>query len=186
MTDDEVSTEALLVVVGSDLHDEPGTSLGRRIKRRANCIRSGTKLGRRRRQSYPESRRSFSSRQTSISPAKDMSTAPTALPPVKVKLLSWAATPDPGSLPLPMPRARPMRSQTRKIQTASTFPVNSGRRHHARFRLCQAAQLTKNRMCRPSSCMTGSKVSTSVDGKNPERFASANKPKAKKLSMHSL
>jgi len=34
--------------------------------------------------------------------------------------------------------------------------------------------------------MTGSKVSTSSSGKNPERRASSNRPKAKKLSMHSL
>ena len=48
---DEVSTEALLVLVGSDLHQETGITLGRRMKRRANRIRRGTKLGRRRRES---------------------------------------------------------------------------------------------------------------------------------------
>jgi len=48
---DEVSTEALLVLVGSDLHQETGTTLGRRMKRRANRIRRGTKLGRRSRES---------------------------------------------------------------------------------------------------------------------------------------
>ncbi len=86
----------------------------------------------------------------------------------------------------PTPRARPMRSRTRKTHTAATLHQNHGRRHHARLRRCQATQLTKNRMCRASSCMTGSKVSTSSGGKKRERCASANRPKAKKLSMHSL
>ncbi len=49
----------------------------------------------------------------------------------------------------------------------------------------QATQFTKNRMWRPSSAITGSKVSTNSSGKKPERLAVSNRPKAKKLSMHS-
>ena len=54
----------------------------------------------------------------SISAAADKSTAPTALLPVKVKLLSCGRRSRSGSPALPTPRAMPMRSQTRKTQTA--------------------------------------------------------------------
>ena len=78
-----------------------------------------------------------------------------------------------------------MRSQARNSQTAMTLSSNQGRRHIGIWRLCQATQLTKNRMWRASSCTTGSKVSTSSGGKKPERRAASNRPKAKKLSTHS-
>jgi len=78
------------------------------------------------------------------------------------------------------------RSHNSTVQMPSTFASNHGRRHHGIVRRCHAAQLTKNRMWRASSCITGSKVSTSAGGKKPERRADSNSPKAKKLSMHSL
>src|SRR4029077_14507533 len=103
---------------------------------------------------------------------------PMDLPPVTVKLLScWA---------LPTCRANRLRSQARKHQTAATLQAKIGRRHHGRLRRCQAAQLTKKRMWRPSSWITGSNVSTSSGGKQTERLASSNRPKAKKLSIQSL
>ena len=79
-----------------------------------------------------------------------------------------------------------MRSHTRNTHTAATLAQNQGRRHHARLRRCHANQLTKKRIWRASSCITGSKVSTSSGGKKRERRATANNPKAKKLSTHSL
>jgi hypothetical protein len=48
---DEVSTEALLVLVRSDLQQATGTTLGRRMKRRTKRINRGTRLGRKRRES---------------------------------------------------------------------------------------------------------------------------------------
>src|ERR1700730_2310195 len=58
----------------------------------------------------------------------------------------------------------PMRSQTKKPQTATILAQKIRRRHSARLRRCQATQLTKKRMWRPSSCMTGSELSTKEGG----------------------
>src|SRR5260370_35043919 len=85
-----------------------------------------------------------------------------------------------------MPRAIPIRSQIKNAQTAEDFNMNQGLRHQGRVRRCHAAQLTKNRMWRVSSCITGSNVSMSSGGKYPERLATSNSPNAKKLSTHSL
>src|SRR5271157_1244799 len=186
MARDKLAAEPLFVLVGADFHDaaEPEFDPGK--KQRTNRRRHGTTVGRNSRGSYPERRRLFSARHTSISALTERSTAPTDLLPVRVKLLSWGIIPPSPSPAPPNPRAMPIRSQTRKAQTARILAQKIGRRHSGRLRRCHATQLTKKRMWRPSSCMTGSNVSTRAGGKNPELFASANRPKAKTLSMHSL
>src|SRR6516165_582798 len=183
---DKIVAEPLLVLVRDDFHDAAMPELARGKKQRTNRRRRGTTAGRNRRGSYPERRRSFSARHTSISAPGERSAALTDLLPVRVKLLSWDAIPPSPSPAPPNPRARPIRSQTRKAQTPKILAQKIGRRHNGRLRRCHATQLTKKRMWRPSSCMTGSNVSTRAGGKNPERFASANRPKAKTLSIHSL
>src|SRR5215472_191377 len=186
MACDELAAKKFLVLVRTDFHDTAAPESVRGKKQRMNRRRRGTTVGRSRRGSYPERRRSFSAKHTSISALTERSTGLTDLLPVRVKLLSWGAIP-PSPSPAPSsPRARPIRSQTRKAQTPRILAQKTGRRQRGRLRRCHATQLTKNRMWRPSSCMTGSNVSTRAGGKNPERLASANNPKAKTLSMHSL
>src|SRR5271166_900865 len=183
---DKLAAEPLLVLVGADFHDAAARESDRGKKQRTNRRRHGTTVGRNSRGSYPERRRSFSARHTSISALIERSAAPTDVLPVRVKLLSCGTIP-PSPSPAPSnPRAMPIRSQTRKAQTARILAQKIGRRHNGRLCRCHATQLTKKRMWRPSSCITGSNVSTKAGGKNPELFASANRPKAKTLSMHSL
>src|ERR1700682_3367566 len=112
----------------------------------------------------------------SINDAIERSISATGLLPVSVKLLSCGSSAwlDPTS------RASPMRSHTQKTHTAANLAQNQGGRHHARLRRDHATQFTKNRMWRASSCITGTKVSTSSGGKKVERRATANSPKAKK------
>src|SRR6185437_231509 len=156
---DELAAKAFAMRLGPDLHATAG--FGVRRKRRASRTRRGITAGRNRRESYPAMRRAFSARQTSINSAIEMSTSATALLPVSVKLLSCGAS----SFDAPNPRERPIRSLIRTTHAAATRAQNHGRRHHARLRRCQATQLTKNKMCLASSCMTGSKVSTNSGGK---------------------
>ena len=109
-----------------------------------------------------------------------LTSTPSSLEPLRVKLFSSAFV-----LPSPMPRAMLIRSAISAIHTAITLASNTGRRHQGSWRRYQATQLTKKTMCRPSSRITGSKVSTSSSGKKPVSLASLNRPKPKKLSMHS-
>ena len=111
------------------------------------------------------------------------STSLTALLPVTVKLLSCVlrfavihAAGDADALP---PQEHPHGGDPQfEPRTRRHHGIAAPRRH--------ASQLANSRMCRHSSCITGSNVSTSSGGKKPDRLASANRPKAKKLSMHSL
>src|SRR5205823_2520048 len=91
-----------------------------------------------------------------------------------------------GAVVIPRPVQRPAgfagNGGSGEQETASPPGAGAG----GRSRRGHATQLTKNRMWRASSCMTGSNVSTSSGGKKRDVFAIANSPNAKKLSMHSL
>src|SRR5579872_4649204 len=62
---------------------------------------------------------------------------------------------------------------------------NNGRRHQDSCERRYFTQLTKKRMWRASSCITGSNTFTSAGGKNPDSRARAKRPKAKKESKQS-
>jgi hypothetical protein len=55
-----------------------------------------------------------------------------------------------------------------RIASRASAGTKQGRRHHGMVRRLQATQFTKNRMRRPSSRITGSKLSTSSLGKKPD------------------
>src|SRR6516225_7854720 len=93
MACDELATKKFLVLVRAYFHDTAAPESVRGKNQRTSRRRRGTTVGRNRRGSYPERRRSFSAKHTSISAPGERSAALTDLLPVRVKLLSWGAIP---------------------------------------------------------------------------------------------
>src|SRR5579862_5305782 len=140
----------------------------------ARVAKRGTNRGRSKPALYNPRRRSFSWRQISRYLRREKSPSEPWLFMAKLSC----------SLP---PRSNAVRTRLRICSTtatprlASSTPRLSGERWARRY----AIQLTKNSTCRASSCMIGSKSSTSGGGKKPDSRAIANSPKAKNASKHS-